>query len=480
VILVKRVNETRRLSRFAAGGRLELPGAARLAHEFFWVGTGQAASVVGSIIGLKVLTSALGAAEFGRLALALTLSSLLGLSVFAGPGAATLRFFSAARESGALETLMRAARRSISQRAIPLTGATVVVCAALLLRGNGRLANVVFASVLQALFTSFTTVLDGAQNAARQRRVVALHSGLSQWLRWIVAIGLFRLYGPSSAVALWGYTAAAAGVFASQLFFFHTLLARSPKAATAPAPNADSVSEWTTRINEYGLPFSLFGLPAWLHASSERWSLERFATAHAVGLYAVVAQLGFGMTTLFSNLVIQLVSPMLYHRAGDGTDNQRMRQVHKLSERLLLGFFLLTVVTSLVVAGLHSWIFRLFVPAEFAVVSYLLPISVFSGGVFACGQLALVSISTGTSSRSLMAPKIGSAAIGLVATVVSAARWGIVGVVFANLLASVVYCGWTVVIAIRKHRQAARTAAVATNAWGSDPQMSSPPASVVT
>jgi O-antigen/teichoic acid export membrane protein len=172
-----------------------------------------------------------------------------------------------------------------------------------------------------------------------------------------------------------------------------------------------------------------------------------------VGLYAVVAQLGFGMMTLFSNLVVQLVSPLLFHRAGDGSSPDRMQAVHRMNERLLLACFLLTALATVAGAMFHETLFGWFVAPDFHQVSYLLPVSILSGGLFACGQVALLSVSSGVTNVPLLAPKIGSAAIGVVLTLAAAARWGVVGVVGANLLSSAVYCLWVIVTALGAHRR---------------------------
>jgi O-antigen/teichoic acid export membrane protein len=422
----------------------------RVAGEFFWVGVGQAAAVIGSIVGLRVLTGALGTVEFGRLALALTLSTLLGLSVFSGPGAATMRFFGAARESGELPAMITAAARTVWKRAMVVIALTLVVVLVLWSRGAADLASIGVATLLQALFTSFSTVLDGAQNAARQRRTVALHQGMSQWMRWIAALPLFTAFGNTAASALWGYTIATAVVFGSQLLFFRRSFGVE---VYRGARGSAAVEPWMKTIGSYALPYSYWGLPYWLHMSSERWGLERFSGAHSVGLYAVVAQLGFGMMTLFSNLVVQLVSPLLFHRAGDGSSPDRMQAVHRMNERLLLACFLLTALATVAGAMFHETLFGWFVAPDFHQVSYLLPVSILSGGLFACGQVALLSVSSGVTNVPLLAPKIGSAAIGVVLTLAAAARWGVVGVVGANLLSSAVYCLWVIVTALGAHRR---------------------------
>src|SRR4029077_5096923 len=58
-----------------------------------------------------------------------------------------------------------------------------------------------------AWVSSASSMLDGIQNAARQRAIVALHQGIGSWLRLALVIVVAKLYGASSSGVLWGYSA---------------------------------------------------------------------------------------------------------------------------------------------------------------------------------------------------------------------------------------------------------------------------------
>ena len=84
--------------------------------EAFWVAAGQASAAAGSLIGLRVLTEALGPAQYGELALGLTLESVVGLVIFGGPGLATMRFSVSALESRQFDVLIGASWRVMLRR----------------------------------------------------------------------------------------------------------------------------------------------------------------------------------------------------------------------------------------------------------------------------------------------------------------------------------------------------------------------------
>jgi O-antigen/teichoic acid export membrane protein len=435
--------------------RLRFRHIIALGGEFFWVGAGQASAVLGSLVGLRVLTNELVPAEFGSLALALTVSSLLGLTILVGPGAATLRFFDAARDRGELGGLLTGAWRSIRRRAAIVALVTALLAVPIWVLAGAAQLSLALAAVVQASFSSFATVLDGAQNGARRRRTVALHAGLSQWLRWMFALALFPMFGRSAAVTLWGYALASVAVLGSQaLFFRYQMRALAVGHRSEPALAAS----WEARVNTYSRPIALWGLPFWLHNASERWALERFASTQTVGLYAVLAQLGFGIMTLASALVAQLISPLLFSRAGDGLSAERVRDVYRINVRIVVVCLGLTLVAAGIASVTHRFFFAWLVAPEFRSASPFWTLSILSGGMFACGQLMALTVSSGASTAPLLAPKIGGAAFGLVTTVVGAARAGLVGVIWASLASSLLYFVWTWAVARAEHGRVDRNA----------------------
>jgi O-antigen/teichoic acid export membrane protein len=94
----------------------------RILRELIGVASGQRLAAVGTLVGLRLLTSALGTHEFGVLALALTAPLLLAAVVYAGPGQAVMRFYVAADERGEGAAFLAAAWRSVRWRTWALLG----------------------------------------------------------------------------------------------------------------------------------------------------------------------------------------------------------------------------------------------------------------------------------------------------------------------------------------------------------------------
>ena len=415
----------------------------RLSGELVWVMVGQASAVLGSLVGLRVLTEYLGATEFGILALSLTIFTLFGTILFAGPGQAVMRFFVASVESGQVDTLMRAAWESLYQRTAVAVILTAAGAAGLWLAGKPKWGWLLAAAAIYSVFSAFSTILDGAQNALRQRAVVAWHTGLGQWLRLLLALALFPVFGRTAHIALWGYSIAAIVLFSSQFLLFQ----RYRRRLSFPGPikaGRTLYGECLQRINAYSWPFASWGIFYWLHSSSERWALEYFSDTVTVGLYAALFQSGFGLMTLGFNVLIQVVVPVIFQRAGDGSDNLQISEAQKLNVKILGVFLVLVFAVFGFTTVFHRTLFSLLVAQKFRAVSVLFPVLVLSGGLYSCGQLAAYHILSGRTSNSLIIPKIGSAIIGTLITILGAKYWGLAGVVAASLVSSIAYLLWVI------------------------------------
>jgi O-antigen/teichoic acid export membrane protein len=412
----------------------------KIGKEAIWVGIGQASAAAGSLIGLRVLTEALGPTQFGELALGLTVVSLIGLVIFAGPGLATMRFFASALDSKQFNSFIYASWRVLLRRVWLMMALAGFALLAMWVTEHTQWIGLIIATLVMALATAFTTILDGIQNAARQRVVVALHSGMGQWFRFLIALSLFPFLGRNSSTAMWGYAMAAMLVLSSQFFFFMRYRRRYMPAQFAMTE--DNLTQWTRKLGDYAFPVGLFGIFAWLQLSSERWALQAFTGTASVGLYAALSQVGYGPMVLLSNISTQLMGPILFNRAGDGSDRKRLAYSHRLNLQLIGVFFLFTIMAVLLALRFHEVIFSLFVAPEFREVSYLMATLVLSGGLFNCGQMASFLLLSGTETRSLLVPKIGSSVLGSVMAFGFSRLFGLMGVAWASALFSLCYVMW--------------------------------------
>jgi len=412
----------------------------RLGGEFFWIGLGQAAAALGGIVGVRLLTGVLPPAAYGELALGMTVAALVQQTVLLPLSNASLRFFSVSQETHQLRAYFQGTRRLLLEATVLLVAPAGLLCLVLWALHLGRwLALAVSASTF-AVLSGFSAVVSGMQNAARQRVVVAWHDGLVVWSRFAAAVVLVRLLGPFSTFAMWGYALASVLILGSQLWFFRSRILVLGAGEPKPAPT--DLARWRRRMFAYAWPFGATGIFAWIQLSSDRWALQAFTSSSTVGLYSVLYQIGYHPINLAASLVTQVVSPVLFSGAGDGSDPMRMESVLRWTNRLVLATIGLTGFGTLVASLLHAPIFSLFVATEYHAVSSLLPWMVLAAGVFASGQLAVLLLLSGMDTRSLLVQRIAGGILGLILNLVGARWLGLQGVVLANVVFSFFYLAW--------------------------------------
>jgi O-antigen/teichoic acid export membrane protein len=399
---------------------------------------GQFLTGLGAIAAVKVLTRVLTPKDYGTLALALTLTALSQYLFFVPISVGPSRFFVAAREQHQLGSFLRAVRSLVVKSSQAFWLFVAVASGIVWVIGGVAWAEFVLLIALFAFGTGIGALLDGLQGAARQRVVVALHSGVGQWLRLGVALLAIRLLGSSAGSVLLGFAVGVALVLVSQYYFFRRRLL--PDQATG---NDGGVGrDWRAHFVHFGFPFALFGPAQWLQSGADRWAVEGFVNRAAVGYYAAAYQIGYQPLLLLSNVVLQVIGPITYQWAGEGVDPSRLRRAHSLITRVVLIGLAGTAVAAYLTFAFKDEIFSLLVDQRYRSASGLIPWFVLSAGLFTCGQAAsLYQLSAGDA-RSLIAPKVVTALVGAALNVVGAATFGVIGVAWAGVIFSASYFLW--------------------------------------
>ncbi|NQU26538.1 MAG: hypothetical protein HQ567_35085 [Candidatus Nealsonbacteria bacterium] len=429
----------------ATGQALGSARLGRLGREFLWIGTGQGLAMLGGLVGVRLLTELLGPAVYGTLALGM-LVAMLVQKVFLGPlGMTCGRFFSASLEANETAAYLQVVRRL----AVVMTGGVLVIAAAGVAVGFGigKAGWIPFLLVatLFALVSGGNAIFDSVQNAARHRRLAVLHQTAEQWIRFAMAAGLIAVLGADSTVAMLGYVIGATVVFVSQSFFFRSNIV--PLCDSSATVTTEVVDRWTRQMRSYTWPFATWGIFVWAVLASDRWALMAFTTASDVGRYAVLFQLGYLPVAMLYGMTMRLLGPVLFSRAGDGTDPARLQKVTSLNARLVIVAGLSTVLAATLAFTFHETIFRLLVASEYREVSWLLPWIVLSGGLFAAGQSSSFSILSGTDTRQLIPAKILTGILGVAASFAGAYYFGIRGVIAGGIFYSSSHLVWVLYLA---------------------------------
>jgi O-antigen/teichoic acid export membrane protein len=398
--------------------------------------------VVGSLVGVRLLTELLDPATYGALALGMTVATLVNQIIMGPLSNGFTRFFAPANEQADLRGYLNAVRRLVLLATSIIVLMILLAVIGLLIAGRTEWIAIVTASLIFAIFSGYNAVLNGIQNAARQRSIVALHQGMESWARFLVAAGLIVLLGATSTVAMIGYALAIILVLISQYFFFRKIIPKNKNVA-------DNERRWREKMWKYSMPFAIWGIFYWAQSVSDRWALELFATTHEVGLYAVLYQLGYYPMSIATGMSMQFLAPIFYQRAGDASESRRNANVTSLSWRLT--WFILGVTGCALLVGflLHTQIFQVFVGKEYASISYLLPWMLLAGGVFATGQTISLNLMSQMKTHAMMPAKITTALLGVTFNFIGAYLFGIEGIVFANVLFSILFSLWMAMLSIR-------------------------------
>lgn len=414
----------------------------RLSKEGAWIVLGQAAAVLGSLVGVRLLTELLDPAAYGELALGMTVATLVHQTVLGPLGNGSTRFYAPAQERGDIGGYLSAVRRLVLSATGVLVLLIALMATGLFLAGRSEWIAIATAALTFAILSGNNSILSSIQNAARQRSIVALHQGMEPWARFLVAVALMVWLGATSTVAMSGFAMAIILVLGSQYMHFRKIV---PTHSTG----AHRGKNWQAQIWKYSWPFGVWGIFYWAQSASDRWALGHFATTQEVGLYAVLFQLGYYPMSMVAGMAMQFLGPIFYQRAGDASDIRRNAGVINLSWRLTGLVLSVTGAVFFVALQFHEQIFHILVAREYWPVSYLLPWVLVAGGLFATGQTIALNLMSQMKTRAMLAATIIPCLLGVAFNFVGAYWYSITGIVIAGVSFSVLYSAWMATISVR-------------------------------
>jgi O-antigen/teichoic acid export membrane protein len=415
----------------------------RLAMEGGWIVTGQIASVAGALVLVRVITEYLTPTQYGQLALGLTAASLVNQVVMGGITNGIIRFYSISVEKQDLSGYLQASQKVLGYATLIILAIGLVLLGGLLWLGYSQWMGLAAAAIVFSVLSGYNSSLNGIQNAARQRAIVAFHGGLDAWLKILLAVSVMFWLGTSSTTVVIGYACSCLLVTLSQLGFLCRTIPVQHTRTTKRTP-------WMRQMWAYSWPFSAWGIFTWMQLASDRWVLQVFTTIEEVGLYAVLFQLGYTPIAMVTGMAMTFVEPILYQRTGDATDHLRNANVYRLCWRITHMIMMVTLIGFGLTFTTHEWIFRLLVAEGYCRSSYLLPWILLAGGIFAAGQMLALILMSNMKSATMTSAKIATALMGVLFNVIGASLLGLNGVIVALIAFSIIYFIW---MAILSHRR---------------------------
>lgn len=400
----------------------------RLAKEGSWIVIGQIAVVAGALVLVRVLTEYLDPEQYGQLALGLTVAGLVNQVVMGGIGAGIGRFYSIAAEKQDLGGYLNATRHLLAYATVAVVVIGLILIASLYWLGYSQWIGLTAAALVFSVLSGYNSTLNGIQNAARQRSIVALHGGMDAWLKIGLAVGVMFWLGTSSMAVVIGYACSSLLVMASQFFFLKRFL---PVNANE---NATSTKEiWSNQMWLYAWPFSVWGIFSWLQTSTSRWAIEHFESFNEVGLFQVLSQLSSPIQLVVS-MTLAFVSPILFSRTGNACNVSKIYSARRITNKLALFGIIITLLLCIFVVMFHSQIFYLFAGEKYRTQSFMSPWLVLSAGLLGISQIFCMQLFSELRTAEIRNVGVITAIFGAAANYVGVFLYGIHGAIYAQVL----------------------------------------------
>ena len=416
-----------------------------LGREITWILVGHVVSVAGAVIGIRLVTHVLKPDSYGQLALGNTVALLASQTILAPLGEAAARAYAPAQEAGALQEFFRATQKLVCRVTAGLLGLGSVAMLVVWIEAGSKWGIFTLAVVGFALVSGYGAILDRIQAAARNRKVVALHQALGQWLRPLAVVLVAIAVDANGASAMLSYFIAAVVILSSQYILFRLNFRRGMDGQ----PQERQVDGIVRNMLMYAAPFASWGLFTWAQLSSDRWALQFFSGFTQVGLYSVALQIGSYPMNMLSTLMLEFSSPFLYSVAGDGQNPDRVNRALTLSLYVCGIAGIVMAVWLGATFFFRTEILGVFAAPEYRDAATLLPILAVGSCFYNLGQLASIGPMIRVSPKRLVPAKISTATLVALSNVVTAAKWGAVGVAVASAGVSCVYCAWTLALCLK-------------------------------
>tara|TARA_B100000212_G_scaffold342100_1_gene327596 strand:- start:15300 stop:16607 length:1308 start_codon:yes stop_codon:yes gene_type:complete len=424
----------------------------RLGKEFFWTSFAQISTLIGSFIGIRIITQLLSPTQYGELALGMTVSTLMQAIAFGPLSNGAFRFFSSAKEEGfeSTKSYFATLHKLVLYIICLLTLIAIIVTIVFGVIGSLERFTLGLTAFFFGLFFGLNNLINSIQNAARNRTIVALHQTLATFGRISLSSLMIILFGASSSTAMLGYALAMIFVFLSQNYFLKRSLIKKFNSENL---RTIKKSSWISKLTSYSWPFATWALLGWGRSASERWALDFFTTTKDVGIYSALTQVGYVPITLFFNMWLSFVNPVIYQRAGDGQNISRLRRIyHDCWKLTCLGFILVLFLTGFT-SLFHEFIFLILLPESYNSYSYLLPAVVFAGGIFSINHHITTAIHSHNKTTTLIIPTNLLHLIGLTLNILGAGYFGAKGLVLSSIIYSILKLSTTIILSRITYRE---------------------------
>jgi O-antigen/teichoic acid export membrane protein len=395
-------------------------GAAQILKEGAWVFVGQALSMLGLLVGMRLLTGHLPTDVFGTVALLMGISTF-GANAFCTPIVqAAWRFYPEAQRDGYLGSFQTEIRKVLFPFA---AGLTVFMVALGLVYSGWKDVNPLTPILLAALLPVevYRNVEVAFLSAGRQQRTLAIWNVAEAWTRPLFAVGFALGFAKTSAAVMAGYLVASGGGLAVWR------LVRKPASGDKSGGTLEWVRNFRRSLKQYALPLAPLSIVGWINSFSNRYIIGALLGLGPVGIYSAA----YGLTSRpFTAPVSILTTTLRPHFMEAWSNGQAARQ-----GRLFAWWIGSTAVIGLLGVGLISLlkqpIANFLLGEEFRVGAVLFPWLAVGAGFNCLAMVFEAKLYAAKKTSWLLGLHSFLAVVAIVTNVVGAVYFGLMGVAYA-------------------------------------------------
>jgi O-antigen/teichoic acid export membrane protein len=401
-------------------------------YSLITVAAGQAVSAIGSLILVKILTSALQVSEYGILALGFTGSWLINQFIFGPLNQTVIRFYSEVDQIDKMPEFLCIVRDLLAKASILVLTISIILSGFLLTFSPFYSWLIILISITSVV-SGYSSILNGIQLARCARVNVATTQSVSAISRILLLILLVNFSNILNVEQ----------VLSTLLIAEICILLLQVKIFTATTHIATSKflhlnNDIRKRMWRYGLPFISWAIFSWLQFASDRWVLGMTHNSSTVGIYAAIFQLAYSPTLLLLTTIEQYFMPQIFLHASSLNDKTTQSLLENKQKVYLFVQISITFLVSLFFYLFHSKIALYLLPPEYYEFTYISPILACAAGANSLTQLLTVKQLSIFNSRGVLIPKILGTLFTIIIIVLSSLQFGIAGTACGVLMGAAV------------------------------------------
>lgn len=393
-------------------------------NETFIVITGKTLVVVGSLAGVKILTSLLARESYGELTVLLSLVLISQYTFGIGLEQTAMRYFSMSKNQCTLHLYIKKLLFWWFAGSVAVVVFLVIIRLFVLTRISlPLLGGCVFVATAGMGLNLFCGIHSGARN----RLLVAFLQPMTEWGRFIVATVCILTIGTNVSSVILGFSLTMGGALCVYAFFTKRLFNHMTPSTYGKKVLIDNGYFWTMVIG---------GFFSWIQIFSDRWCVAYFLNPADTGLYQALYQISYSPALIISSMLLTIIAPILFHHAQDGKNKTQMRVVMNRYNRFILCLMALSLT-----AFAAAWLVKDLIPAlllgeNYRSSSSYFPWMVLSGMLFMLAQQFILSLCAGMKMSTIIFLRASIGIAALLCYGISVYYAGLPGAVFGGLCLS--------------------------------------------